>query len=278
MIHTVIDLINLYLSMLIQHILRLPYVLRVISGVVILFLILYLCMFCIIKKLAIPLLNFLLRMAICLLQMMIYAVGTLIPAFWETGVAQDEVLNNLGIKLDRKCKKNKEKVPENEKMNKIFPYAFWITLAVSLVFLVIPYYMEPMMSDNAKEICAKVNEVSENFQEGIRRYADKHYHLDEPDSKKAEDGRNTITEEQEEKYVLHLNKNGYQGANLRKSPKMKKNNIITAISGDIELYYENKIVDDGKRVWVKVSTKDTPKAWISKKLIKKKDLKAAGIK
>lgn len=271
MIHTVIDLINLYFSMLIQHILRLPYVLRVISGVVILFLILYLCIFFIIKKLALPLLNFLLRMFICLLQMLIYAIGTVIPAFWETGVAQDEVLNHFGKKLENKSKKNTERVPENKKKSKIFPYAFWITLAASLIFLVIPYYMEPMMPDNAKKICAKVNEVSENFQKGIRRYANKHYHLDEPNS-------NNRIKRQDGKYVLHLNKNGYQGANLRKSPNMKKNNIITAISGDIELYYENKIVDDGKRVWVKVSTKDIPKAWISKKLIKTKDLKAAKIR
>lgn len=272
----IIDLANLYLSMFIHYVLILPYALRVIVGVAVLFLLVRFALFCI-KRLIVPFIFWILRQAILGLQLMAYGLVKMFPSFAQTGAGMDEALNGIGMKLDSRKDQDPEGTADHGKKNKLLSRAFWAVLAASLLFIVVPYYLEPILSGSAKEICEKVNRGSESFQAGMLKYVDKYYQVEDDGQKKAEADVDEKKEDAVEKHVLHLNKNGYQGANLRKSPKMKKNNIITAISGDIELIYENKYVDDGKRVWLKVSTKDVSKAWISEKLIKKKDLKAAGI-
>lgn len=78
-------------------------------------------------------------------------------------------------------------------------------------------------------------------------------------------------------YILHLNSEGYYGANLRSSPEKTNTNVLTAVSGEDELIYENEIVNDGTITWIKVSTEKFSEAWISKKLIREEDLKEAEI-
>ena len=74
-----------------------------------------------------------------------------------------------------------------------------------------------------------------------------------------------------------MNSEGYYGANLRSSPEKTNTNVLTAVSGEDELIYENEIVNDGTITWIKVSTEKFSEAWISKKLIQEEDLKEAGI-
>lgn len=267
MIQAVFDLVNLYLSMLIHYILMLPYVVRVMTGVVLLFLLIRLGLFCI-KRIMKPVFLYFLGLAIKFLQLVIYAFAKMVPAYWNMGVGMDEALNSLGMRLEGGKTDNKE---NNAKQGKHLSRVFWVTLAAALVVIVVPYYLEPVLSGNAKEACKKVNNISENIQKGIQKYADNHYHVEgETGTSKSKGNK--------KKRVLHLNKKGYEGANLRKSPKREKGNVIATVSGDVKIYYEDKYVDDGKTVWLKVSTKGIKKAWISKKLIQKKDLKAAGVK
>ena len=76
---------------------------------------------------------------------------------------------------------------------------------------------------------------------------------------------------------MHLNSEGYYGANLRSSPEKINTNVLTTASGEDELIYENEIVNDGAITWIKVSTERFSEVWVSKKLIREEDLKAAGI-
>lgn len=218
-----------------------------------------------------PFFLYFLGLAIKFLQLVIYALAKMAPAYWNMGVGMDEALNSLGVRLEGGKTDNNGNNAEHEKQGKHLSHAFWVTLAVTLVVIVVPYYLEPVLSGNAKEACKKVNHISEDFQKGIQKYVDNHYHVEgETGTGKSKGNK--------KKRVLHLNKKGYGGVNLRKSPKQKKGNVIATVSGDVKLYYEGKYVDDGKTVWLKVSTKGIKKAWISKKLIQKKDLKAAGVK
>lgn len=278
------DILNLYISMLLHYFLKWPYAVKIIICVTILVLIMHMAIktfFFIIRKIFLPLLFMMAKYIIYFLQMLALAVVKVSPKKYEKAAKIDECMNNFGIILNGWQTEINAKPPI--KYNKIVITEFIILLCISVIFVIIPYYMEPVLSGNAKEICRKMNQLTYNIQENIQEYAD-HYYIPvvkiDPIPEPVEDAIDepaSIQIEESEKHVLYLGEDGYSGANLRSSPKKLRGNVIVAVSGDIELFYENEVVYDGEITWLKVSTETIPEAWISKKLIRTEDLDAAGI-
>ena len=259
MIHIVTDIIKLYTAMLMFYILKLPYAIRVIIYVEFIFLAAYLGIklaFLLIKKVGIPMLFGIIKYIIYILQWIIFQISKVIPKFQDKGEKFDESLNFLGMKSEELHGQLKAKSLQKAVKQKVLWSGFSILLAISVIFVIIPYHMEPVLSGNAKNICAKINQLSSDFEKNIRDYVKQHYTpATKRDTSKKKETSSMKTEKKGS--VLHLGKKGYDGANLRSAPEENKENIITVISGDIELFYEE--------------------AWISKKLIRKKDLEKAGI-
>lgn len=273
----VLDLLNLYIAMAIYYILELPYGIQVVISIVFLFL-----LFSFLLKLTEiiwPRLKklfyfWIFPFVIIFLQEVLYLIAKAIPGLREKAESTDENLNHLGLKLGEKLEEENKNQKDKTGKKKVKKYLFRGGLTIAIIFLILPYYLEPLVDGNAKEICKEMTEFGMSFQKKAQQYVDKHYNPTEL----AESGRTKKSQKKDKKYVLHLGKKGAGGAYLRKSPKLKQSNILTTVSGDIKLYYENKTKKVGKIVWLKVSTKDVPVAWISKNLIRKKDLRKAGIK
>lgn len=149
----------------------------------------------------------------------------------------DESLNTLGMKLEEW--NNRLKMEQLQKAVK--RKAKWgglaIVLAISIISIIVSHYTKPVVSEEPEEVSI---------------------------------------EEEGEKQVLHLGGQGYDGANLRSAPE-KGGNVITIISGDIELFYENEMAEGDTTIWLKVSTEGIEEAWISKKVIREEDLEKIGI-
>ena len=273
----VLDLLNLYIAMAIYYILELPYGIQVIISTVFLYL-----LFSFLLKLTEiiwPRLKklfyfWIFPFVIIFLQEVLYLIAKAIPGLRESAESIDENLNQLGLKLGAKLEEENKAQKDKTVKKKVKKYLFRGGLTIAIIFLILPYYLEPFVDGNAKEICKEMTEFGMSFQKKAQHYVDKHYNPTEF----AESGRTKKSQKKDKKYVLHLGKKGSDGAYLRKSPKLKQSNILTTVSGDIKLYYENKTKKVGKIVWLKVSTKDVSAAWISKNLIRKKDLRKAGIK
>lgn len=268
--------------MILHYILKWPYALKILVCVTCAVLAIYIIIkltYYIIRKLAMPLFFTILKYAIYLLQLLALAIAKAKPKQREKIEKFDESLNRLGIKSVEWQKQLKIEI--SDKYKKVLIMGIFILFFASALFIIIPYYMEPTLSGNAKEICSKINQIPRDIEDNIQSYADQYYiPVSKEESSLGNAEETAITPplpEYEEKYILHLNANGYTGANLRSSPEKITGNVITAVSGEVELIYENEIVYDESITWLKVSTENIPEAWISKKLIQEEDLDAAGI-
>ncbi len=278
MIHMITDIVKLYTAMLAFYILKWPYALKVIVCVEGIFFVGYLIIklaFSLVKKIGIPFLFGILKYVIYILQWITFQACKVIPKFQEKGENFDESLNVLGIKLEEWHGQLKKKPLQKDVKRKVLWSGSLILLVVLVIFVIIPYYMEPVLSGNAKNVCVKINQLSAEFEGNIRDYANRYYTpAVEPVS--LEEQKNGAIETKEKGHVLHLGGEGYDGANLRSTPG-KEGNVITVISGDIELLYENETVEDDSTIWLKVSTEGVGEAWISKKVIREEDLERIGI-
>lgn len=280
MIRMIADILNIYAAMILYYVLKMPYGLRMVFDVAAIFLIMYFAFKLVsflVKRCVLPILFPVLKSIIHVLQMIVFLIVKLLPPFQGAGSAFDDLLNSLGIKLEERQSLIKVKKQSGGIWKKIWKAGFGISLAAVIVFVVIPYYMEPSLTGNAKEICARFNRLSAEFEGNIYRYVNQYYTPKAPKKTSAHDQKAEEESQESRKYILHLGKEGYAGANLRSTPEIKKDNIIKAVSGNIELIYENETQYDGERVWLKVSTEDVKEAWISRKLIREEDLEAAGI-
>lgn len=279
MMRAVTDILNLYLAMLVHYFLKWPYVLKVFICVGLIFLLAFAAVKIIIyvvKRWGKTFIFTVLKYAILLFQLLFLGIVKILPQFRERFEKIDTALNELGIKLSE-CEKQEKSI--NLKLwKKIWKTCFWVLILGTLVFVVLPYYMEPALSGNAKDICAQINQMSAGVQERIQGYADKYYVPAVKEETEAADMEEPELEIEENiQYVLHLKEDGFDGANLRSTPEKKSGNVIIVIFGDDELIYENEIVDNGGIIWLKVSKEGIEEAWISKKLIREEDLEAAGI-
>ena len=283
MVQVVMDILNLYIAMLLHYILKWPYALKVIFVLLITATAVYISIkvtLFVIRKWGLPLLFIILRYFLYLLQLIALAIVKTKPDFRERLEKFDEKLNSLGLKLDDWQERAEIKIPV--KVKKILMAGFGILFFASIIFIVFPYYMEPLVTGNSKDTCAKINKFTGGVEEKIQEYAD-YYYI--PVIKVENEYESEVKEEEIEmpesaanvRYVLHLGVEGYYGANLRSTPERLEGNVIIVIAGDDEMYYENEIVDDGLITWLKVSTEDIAEAWISKKLIREEDLETAGI-
>lgn len=244
MIHMVTDIVKLYTAMLLSYVLKWPYALKVIVCVEFIFFAVYLLTKSAIflaRKIGIPFLFGIFKYVIYILQWIIFQISKVAPKFQEKGGQFDEALNTLGMKSEEWHNKLK---------------------------------MEPVLSGSAKNACDKINQFSADFEGNIRSYADRYY--TPAKSVISEEPEEVSIEEEGEKQVLHLGGQGYDGANLRSTPE-KGGNVITIISGDIELFYENEMSEGDTTIWLKVSTEGIEEAWISKKVIREEDLEKIGI-
>lgn len=279
MIQMITDILNIYVAMVIYYVMKLPYVLRTIFAVIVGFFIINLIVkivFLVLKKCIVPIVFLLIKSMIQILQTAIFLIVKVIPDFQNIGSDLDEILNLFGIKLEEWNAVLKNRTQKSNIGKKLWWGGFSILLVVTLVFVVIPYYMEPSLTGNAKNICVRLNKFNTNFEKDIYSYVNQYY---TPAVSNESFSYSQKEEESSEvrKHILHLGKEGYNGANLRSTPELKKGNVIKVVSGDIELFYENDKEHDGERYWLKVSTEDVAEAWISKKLIRNEDLEAAGI-
>lgn len=277
MIHMVTDIVKLYTAMLLSYVLKWPYALKVIVCVEFIFFAVYLLTKSAIflaRKIGIPFLFGIFKYVIYILQWIIFQISKVAPKFQEKGGQFDEALNTLGMKSEEWHNKLKMEPLKKEVKRKVKWGGSIIVLAISIVFIIIPYYMEPVLSGSAKNACDKINQFSADFEGNIRSYADRYY--TPAKSVISEEPEEVSIEEEGEKQVLHLGGQGYDGANLRSTPE-KGGNVITIISGDIELFYENEMAEGDTTIWLKVSTEGIEEAWISKKVIREEDLEKIGI-
>lgn len=277
MIKAVGNILQVYAAMALYFILKLPYPFRVLAFLWLAFAAVFFglrFLTALIKKVLLPLLLKTILVLIQLLQRILLAIVRHVPNTEKPGVAADEALNRLGGFLERIDQGNS---PWAEGGVRKIPGAKLLAAvsALAVVFLIIPHYMESTLTGNAKEICSEMNEISERTQEKIRAYVEQYY---TPAERDAHEEETTEAEAQNvEKPVLHLNKEGIHGANLRSTPGTAGGNRIKVVSGDQELYYEGETQTVKGTVWIKVSTDDVEAAWISRKLIDENDLAAAGI-
>ncbi len=277
MIHMVTDIVKLYTAMLLSYVLKWPYVLKVIVCVEFIFFAVYLLTKSAIflaRKIGIPFLFGIFKYVIYILQWIIFQLSKVNPKFQERGGQFDESLNTLGMKLEEWNNKLKVEPLQKAVKRKVKWGGSVIVLAISIVFIIVPYYMEPVLSGSAKNACDKINQLSADFEGNIRSYANRYYTPAKPVI--LEESEEESIEEEGVKQVLHLGGQGYDGANLRSAPE-KGGNVITIISGDIELFYENEMAEGDTTIWLKVSTEGIEEAWISKKVIREEDLEKIGI-
>lgn len=284
MMQMITDILNLYLAMLVHFFLKWPYVIKIFICVGLIFLVVYASIKIIIyimKRWGVACFFAALKHIIIFCQFLLFYVTKILPQFREKFEQIDTALNSSGIKLGE-CRERAKSITFKSG-KKIWKKAFFIVLFIAFVFVVLPYYMEPALSGNSKNICAQINRLSADIQGRIQNYADCYYApavKEEPDVSGSEEEETETEIDEIQRHILHLNEEGYSGANLRSTPEKKDGrdkNIITSISGDDELDYENEVVEYGGITWIKVSMEGIEEAWISKKLIRKEDLEAAGI-
>lgn len=276
MIQTITEMLHMYCAIFLYYILKLPYGLGVmaltalaLTGIV---LGIHICLK-LGKNLILPLLLFLLTMIIRFLQNIAFWLVKLIPSFEGAGTKIDEGLNRCGICLEgiRGWFKKLDgaiwrKIPTGK-----------ISLIIGIViciFIIVPYYIEPSMTGNARQTCAKINTQAKQAQARLWGYVNQYY----TPVVKVEPEQATEPESTEEHVViLHLGPDGRGGANLRSTPEKRSDNIIKAVSGDVELIFENEIEKSNGATWLKVRIDGGEEGWISKKLIEPEDLENAGI-
>ncbi|GFI23497.1 hypothetical protein IMSAGC011_02286 [Lachnospiraceae bacterium] len=277
MIDAILNILNLYVAIVLHYILKLPFAVLIIFAILLVFIGLKLILF-LVRRVIGPLILILLKYIIYFLQLLAFTIAKKSTKYRNKIENFDEILNTFGMKLTQWQEQLKVKAPESGK--KIGVYGFFILLFLIVVFIVAPHYMEPLLTGNAKIICSRINKVSNQILGGFQSYADEYY---TPVIKEKDDLENTSMVSTDSKsdegyqYILHLSSEGYYGANLRSSPEKISTNVLTTVSGEDELIYENEIVNDGSITWIKVSTEKFSEAWISKKLIQEEDLQAAGI-
>lgn len=277
MIDAILNILNLYAAIVLHYLLKLPFAVLIIFLILFVFIGLKIILF-LGRRIIIPLFLSLLKYIIYFLQLLAFTIAKKSTKHRNKIENFDEALNTFGMKLTEWQEQLKVKGPESGK--KIRIYGFFILLFLTLVFIIVPHYMEKALSGNAKVICGRINEVSNKILGNFQSYADQYYI---PVIKEKDDLENINTAATDSKpderyqYILHLSSEGYYGANLRSSPEKTNTNVLTAVSGEDELIYENEIVNDGTIIWIKVSTERFSEAWISKKLIREEDLKKAGI-
>lgn len=271
------NMLQVYGAMLLYYILKLPYLLRVFVFLWIvclgILLVLWL-LFTTVKRIVLPCLIKIILIFIQFLQRLLLAIVRHFPGMRNLGAAMDETLNTIGICLETMDKGQYEwigmlwkKIPKGK--------LFFAANVLTLLFVIIPYYMEPTLTGNAKGICAEINEVPTGLQEQIKSYVDRYYAPVQREAHK--DEVKTVESQSIERVILHLNQAGINGANLRRTPEKSDGNIIKVVSGDLELYYEGETQVTKGTMWIKVSTEDVSEAWISRKLIEASDLEGAGI-
>ena len=277
MIDAILNILNLYVAIVLHYFLKLPFAALVIFAILLIFIGLKIILF-LVRRIIIPLFLSLLKYVIYFLQLLAFAIAQKSTKHRNKIENFDEVLNTFGMKLTEW--QEQLKVKELESGKKIRIYVFLFLFFLTVVFIIVPHYMEKALSGNAKVICSRINEVSNKILGDFQSYADQYYI---PVIKEKDDLENVNTAavdskpDEEYQYILHLNSEGYYGANLRSSPEKTNTNVLTAVSGEDELIYENEIVNDGTITWIKVSTEKFSEAWISTKLIQEEDLKEAGI-
>ncbi|MEZ3517547.1 MAG: hypothetical protein K1W37_20475 [Lachnospiraceae bacterium] len=277
MIDAILNILNLYIAIIAHYLLKLPFAVLIIFAVLLVFIGLRIVLF-LVRRIIIPLFFILLKYIIYFLQLLAFTIAKKSTKHRNKIENFDESLNTFGMKLTEWQEQLKVRTPEGGK--KIRIYAFLILLLLTVVLVIVPHYMERSLTGNAKVICGRINEASNKILGGFQNYADEYY---TPVIKEKDDFENINTAAADSKldegyqYILHLNSEGYYGANLRSSPEKINTNVLTTASGEDELIYENEIVNDGAITWIKVSTERFSEVWVSKKLIREEDLKAAGI-
>lgn len=253
------DIVYVYLAMAQYYILRLPYPVIVLIFVTVW----YLPM-----GIALWILPWCFGRFIRIGQWCLYQMTRLFPALQDICSKMDSVLNSWGIWLEESGgTDDKENGDSGQKGRKRIPVTkiYVLILLVACVFLIIPYYMEPELTGNSQRVCADINLFMEKKVARAQKFVDQYYtpkvheeeEIDEP-----------------ERIIFHLGAKGKGGANLRSSPEKRSDNVVGTVQGDDELIFENEIQETKGIIWVKVSTHDVPEAWISKKLLNKKEAEA----
>jgi len=277
MIDAILNILNLYAAIVLHYLLKLPFAVLIIFLILFVFAGLKIILF-LGRRIIIPLFLSLLKYIIYFLQLLAFTIAKKSIKHRNKIENFDEALNTFGMKLTEWQEQLKVKGPESGK--KIRIYGFFILIFLTLVFIVVPHYMEKSLSGNAKVICGRINEVSNKILGNFQSYADQYYIPVIKEKYNLEDVSTAAMDSKPDEgyqYILHLSSEGYYGANLRSSPEKTNTNVLTAVSGEDELIYENEIVNDGTITWIKVSTERFSEAWISKKLIREEDLQEAGI-
>ncbi len=269
----ILQVFQVYWAILWYYILKLPFGIRIFTTAgLILFII---CLGfkltnCIRKKAVLPLVFRFFEWGIKVLQRFIFWVVRMAPGWKERGYQIDDVLNQWGMK----CEKKREGLKEKKVLKKFFPIGkvISILIIVLILFVLVPHYIEPSLTGDAKKICTGINQRIERFERKMQNFVNQYYTpVEKPN--RPEPVAVQAAESVEIPIILHLGPEGINGANLRKSPEKIEGNIIQAVSGEIELKYEKEIRENQGTIWIKVSTEDIQEAWISKKLIKEEDLR-----
>lgn len=282
----VFDIILMYWSMLGSFILKLPYWLKNIIELSLLWIILgVMCsiIFCFFIKFLLPLL---LTIGTLLISGLLYINLLLFHKIFQCeslSAKTDEIFNKIGITLNDIKLKIKEKTAfiQFKSLIKKFLFSkFYFAVLILVILVTLPYYFQDSAGDNAKQAFHQISTFISKMEQLVFKDMDKYY-------KEKEDTEETNPnktpgkgkkEKEEKKIVLRLSPDGIDGANIRSTPdKDKDDNIITTVSGDDKMTYlhEYAIIDDV--YWLKVRTESNEDGWISSKLIRKKDLKRIDI-
>lgn len=252
------DVFNMYRAMLLYYILHSPYLLMIGLLVTIWY---------------IPwgFLLWILPSGLCLfirfIQWCLYQVTRIVPFIQEPCSKVDSALNTWGLWLENTEGLNGGRDTKRLKRIPVFKIEILLILG-SLIFVVIPHYLESKLTGNSQQICIKINQFAGEKVAGVQEFVNQYY----VPKVQEEDVTEEPEEEIEERIVLHLGERGTDGSNLRSSPEKTADNIIGVVRGNIELVFENEIQESEGIIWVKVSTDDISEAWISRNLLNEEEV------